>query len=145
MHWFPVLLPAQDQRVIGDSVCDLTAVVDRQGADVLHCPYTIKEFAMPADAAQAYLDLPADDRLETRLPRVLKRHAETVAKAKGETLSQYVVEVLAERVADEIGSTQEWRLTATEQAELLRILAVPSPTTDALRAATRRAEELFGI
>jgi uncharacterized protein (DUF1778 family) len=100
---------------------------------------------MSAHAAQAYLDLPADDRLETRLPRVLKRHAETVAKAKGETLSQYVVEVLAERVADEIGSTQEWRLTATEQVELLRILAAPAPTTDALGAATRRAEELFGI
>lgn len=100
---------------------------------------------MSAHAAQAYLDLPADDRLETRLPKVLKRHAETVAKARGETLSQYVVELLAERVADEIGSTQEWRLTATEQAELLRILAVPAPTTDALRAATRRAEDLLGI
>lgn len=100
---------------------------------------------MSTHAAQAYLDLPADDRLETRLPRVLKRHAETVARAKGETLSQYVVEILAERVADEIGRTQEWRLTVTEQAELLRILATPAPTTEALGAATRRAEELFGI
>ncbi len=100
---------------------------------------------MPANAAQAYLDLPADDRLETRLPKVLKRHAETVAKSRGESLSEYVVEVLAERVANEIGSTQEWRLTATEQAELLRILAAPVPTTAALQAATRRAESLFGI
>jgi len=100
---------------------------------------------MTAHAAQAYLDLPADDRLETRLPKVLKRHAETVAKARGETLSEYVVEVLAERVADEIGAAQEWRLTVTEQAELLRILAAPAPTTEALAAATRRAETLFGV
>jgi uncharacterized protein (DUF1778 family) len=100
---------------------------------------------MTAHAAQAYLDLPADDRLETRLPKVLKRHAETVAKARGETLSEYVVEVLAERVADEIGTAQEWRLTVTEQAELLRILAAPASTTSALEAATRRAEQLFGV
>lgn len=100
---------------------------------------------MSAPAAQAYLDLPADDRLETRLPKVLKRHAETVAKARGETLSEYVVEVLAERVANEIGAAQEWRLTVTEQAELLRILAAPAPTTAALGAATRRAETIFGI
>lgn len=100
---------------------------------------------MPVRAAQAYLALPADDRLETRLPKVLKRHAEAVARAKGETLSQYVVEVLAERVADEIGSAQEWHLTDAEQAELLRILAAPAPTTKALAAAMRRAEKLFGV
>ena len=99
---------------------------------------------MLADAAQAYLNLPADDRLETRLPKVLKRHAETVAKAKGETLSEYVVEILAERVTDEIGNMQEGRLTAIEQAALLRVLAAPAPTTAALQAATRRAEDLFG-
>ena len=100
---------------------------------------------MPAHSGQAYLELPADDRLETRLPKVLKRHAESVAKARGESLSEYVIEVLAERVANEIGSTQQWQLTAIEQAELLRILAAPAPTTAALQAATRRAEDLFGI
>ena len=99
---------------------------------------------MSASTAQAYLDLPADDRFETRLPKVLKRHAESVARARGETLSQYVLEVLAERVAEEIVTTQELRLTAPEQAELLRILAAPAPMTPALAAATRRAEELFG-
>ncbi|MGH7618648.1 MAG: DUF1778 domain-containing protein [Gemmatimonadaceae bacterium] len=103
------------------------------------------EFKVSAHAGQAYLELPADDRLETRLPKVLKRHAETVAKSRGESLSEYVVEVLAERVANEIGSTQQWQLTATEQTELLRILAAPAPTTAALQAATRRAEDLFGI
>ena len=100
---------------------------------------------MPAEAAQAYLDLPADDRFETRLPKVLKRHAEAVAKARGETLSQYVLEVLAERVAGEIATTQEWRLNPAEQAELLRVLAAPAATTAALAAATERAEHLFGV
>ncbi len=100
---------------------------------------------MPTHSGQAYLELPADDRLEARLPKVLKRHAESVAKARGESLSEYVIEVLAERVANEIGSTQQWQLTAIEQAELLRILAAPAPTTAALQAATRRAEDLFGI
>jgi uncharacterized protein (DUF1778 family) len=95
-------------------------------------------------AAQAYLDQPATDRLETRLPTLLKQHAEAVAKARGETLSEYVVALLAERVANEIVATQEWRLTPTEQAELLRVLATPAPTTPALQAATRRAVELFG-
>lgn len=99
---------------------------------------------MTAPAAQAYLDLPVDDHLETRLPQVLKRHAESVARARGETLSQYVLEVLAERVAAEIVQTQELRLTATEQAELLRLLAAPATVTPALAEATRRAEELFG-
>ena len=96
-------------------------------------------------AAQGYLDLPADERFEARLPQVLKRHAETVAKSRGETLSEYVLELLAERVAEDITATQEWRLSAPEQAELLRVLASPAPTTPALNAATQRAEELFGI
>lgn len=100
---------------------------------------------MRDDAARAYLDLQADDRFETRLPRLLKRHAETVAKARGETLSQFIVGALAERVAAEIVSTQELRLTPVEQAELLRVLAMPARTTPGLVSATKRAEELFGV
>ncbi len=95
-------------------------------------------------AAQAYLDAPATDRFETRLPTLLKQHAEAVARTRGESLSQYVLALLAERVADEILSTQEWRLTPTEQAALLRVLAAPAPLTPALRAAAQRATELFG-
>lgn len=95
-------------------------------------------------AAQAYLDAPATDRFETRLPGLLKQHAEAVARARGESLSQYVLALLAEHVADEIVSTHEWCLTPTEQAELLRILAAPVPSTPALQAATERATELFG-
>ncbi|MBA4072998.1 MAG: hypothetical protein C0497_14360 [Gemmatimonas sp.] len=94
--------------------------------------------------AQAYLELPADDRFETRLPAVLKRHAEAVARSKGETLSEYVLAVLAEQVATDIVATQEWRLTPTEQVELLRILAAPAAVTPALGRAMAEAETLWG-
>ncbi|MCX5762345.1 MAG: DUF1778 domain-containing protein [Gemmatimonadetes bacterium] len=94
--------------------------------------------------AQAYLELPADDRFETRLPAVLKRHAETVARSKGETLSEYVLAVLAEQVATDIVATQELRLTPTEQIELLRILAAPTVVTPALERAMAEAEALWG-
>ena len=100
---------------------------------------------MSNHAARAYLEQPADDRLETRLPRLLKRHAEAVARARGQTLSEYLVGLLAERVASDIATTQEWKLTAHEQAELLKVLAAPAPTTPALAVAMRRAEELFGV
>jgi len=36
---------------------------------------------MAASKARAYLDLTADERFESRIPGVLKRHAETVARA----------------------------------------------------------------
>ena len=101
------------------------------------------EMTMTA-TAQAYLELPADDRFETRLPAVLKRHAEAVARSKGETLSEYVLEVLAEQVATDIVATQEWRLTPTEQVELLRILAVPTVVTPAFERAMAEAEALWG-
>ena len=94
--------------------------------------------------AQAYLELPADDRFETRLPAVLKRHAETVAKSRGETLSEYVLGVLAEKVATDIVATQDLRLTPTEQVELLRILSAPAVVTPALERAMAEAETLWG-
>jgi uncharacterized protein (DUF1778 family) len=94
--------------------------------------------------AQAYLDQPANERFETRIPAVLKRHAEAVARAKGESLSEYVLEVLAEQVATDIVATQELRLTPSEQAELLRILAAPAVVTPALAQAMAAAEALWG-
>lgn len=93
---------------------------------------------------QAYLGLPANERFETRIPAALKRHAETVAKSRGESLSEYVLEVLAERVATDIIATQELRLTPPEQAELLRILAAPATVTPALERAMAEAEALWG-
>lgn len=96
-------------------------------------------------AAQAYVGLPADERFETRIPAALKRHAETVARARGESLSQFVLEVLAERVATEMVAIQELALTPTEQGELLRILSAPSSVTPALEKAMAAAEALWGL
>jgi uncharacterized protein (DUF1778 family) len=94
--------------------------------------------------AQAYFRLPADERFETRIPAVLKRHAETVARFRGESLSEYVLEVLAEKVATDIIAAQELQLTPPEQVELLRILAVPAVTTPALARAMAEADVLWG-
>jgi uncharacterized protein (DUF1778 family) len=94
--------------------------------------------------ARAYLTQPANERFETRIPVVLKRHAETVAKAKGESLSEYVLEVLAEKVAADIVAAQELRFTPLEQAELLRVLAAPPAVTAALTQKMAEAESLWG-
>lgn len=94
--------------------------------------------------ARAYLEQPADERFETRIPAVLKRHAETVAKSRGTSLSEYVLEVLAEKVATDIFAAQELRLTPIEQTELLRILAAPALVTPALQGAMAAAESLWG-
>ena len=98
---------------------------------------------MGAFAARAYLDLPADERFESRIPEVLKRHAERVAKARGESLSQYVMEVLAERVAADMAETLELHLTTTEQAALLKLLTSPAAVTPQLAAASQRAKARF--
>ncbi len=97
-----------------------------------------------AEATLAYLDLLADERFEARVPRRLKKDAETVAKAAGFSLSEYVLRLLAERVAEELPRTQQWRLTPDEQATLLRLLAQPSEPTTALEKAREQAKKLFG-
>lgn len=94
--------------------------------------------------AQAYLALPADERFETRIPATLKRHAETIARSKGESLSEYVLALLAEQVATDIHAAQELCLTPTEQVELLRVLAAPAAVTPALERATAMADALWG-
>ncbi len=99
---------------------------------------------MGASTARAYLNLPADDRFESRIPAVLKRHAEMVARGKGETLSEYVMEVLAERVATDIVETQELHLTTPEQAALLKLLTAPAVVTPQLAAASTSAKARFG-
>ena len=97
-----------------------------------------------AEATLAYLDLLADERFEARVPHRLKKDAETVAKARGCSLSEYVLRLLAERVAEDLPGTQQWRLTPGEQATLVRLLAAPSGPTPALEKARRKAEKLFG-
>lgn len=99
---------------------------------------------MRPESVQAYLGLPADERFEARVPARLKRDAELVAQARGESLSQYVLRVVAERVAEEYPATQQWRLTPSEQVQLLRVLAAPPQASPALEEARKRAEETFG-
>ena len=97
-----------------------------------------------AEATFAYLDLLADERFEARVPRRLKKDAEVVAKSRGFSLSEYVMRLLAERVAEELPRTQQWRLTPDEQVTLLRLLAQPSGPTPELEKARQKAEKLFG-
>ena len=97
------------------------------------------------DAARAYLEQPAVERFETRMPAILKRHAETVAEAQGASLSQYVMQALAERVAADMSRHVEWHLTIPEQVVLLNVLSAPRVITPALESAALRARELFGI
>jgi uncharacterized protein (DUF1778 family) len=97
-----------------------------------------------ATAALPYLDRPSDARIEMRLPAALKAHAVAIALAKGEPLSQYLVEVLAERVAEELAGIRNWSLTVPEQQELLKILTQAPPQSVRLERARARAEVLFG-
>ncbi|MEJ7813325.1 MAG: DUF1778 domain-containing protein [Gemmatimonadaceae bacterium] len=94
---------------------------------------------MLTDTEMAYLELPADARLEVRLPSLLKQHAEVVAAAKGGNLSQLVIEAVAEKVSAELVLARNWRLSAPEQAELLRVLAAPQAPPPAFGVASQRA------
>ena len=97
-----------------------------------------------AEAVFAYLSQKADERFETRMPARLKEDAEAVAEAKGLSLSEYVVRLIAERVAEDLPETRQWRLTPDEQAQLLRVLMAPAASTAALEEARKRAEAVFG-
>ncbi len=97
-----------------------------------------------AAAALAYKSQPSDARLDVRLPKALKEHAEAVASANGETLSEYIIEILAERVAEQLAVTRDWHLTIPEQEELLRVLAKPKQRPLALLKAAEHAKKLFG-
>jgi|PersoiStandDraft_1058852.scaffolds.fasta_scaffold113898_1 uncharacterized protein (DUF1778 family) len=99
---------------------------------------------MPTDTELAYLELPADARMEVRLPALLKEHAELVAATRSEKLSQLVVEALAEKVSEELATVRTWKLTVPEQTELLRVLSAKTDATPALSKATQRAAKLFG-
>ena len=95
-------------------------------------------------ATRAYLDLVADDRLEVRLPRRLKADAEAVARASGQTLSQWLLTAVAERTSAAYAETLHWSLTPGETATLVRVLSAATDSTAALRAAGERAQAMFG-
>lgn len=99
---------------------------------------------MPTTAELAYLELEKDARLELRLPRLLKEHAELVAAQHGESLTEIVLEALAARVAAELPTVREWKLTAEEQVELLRVLSAPAEKTREMRLAEALASDMFG-
>lgn len=92
----------------------------------------------------AYLDLPADDRLETRLPRRLKQDAEAIARAKGQTLSQWVLAAMAEKASAEYGITLDWSLTPGETETVLRALGTQPVDSEATRRVHARATDVFG-
>jgi uncharacterized protein (DUF1778 family) len=97
-----------------------------------------------SDSEKAYLELPADSRLEIRVPAVLKQHAEMVASARHENLSEFVLSVLAQAVGEGLAEAGNWKLTITEQEELLRLLANPATHTPGMTAARAKADKLFG-
>lgn len=99
---------------------------------------------MPTNIDQTYSGLRADDRLEVRLPAILKQHAELVASARNKTVSEFVLSVLVEAVEEGLPEIGTWQLTLPEQAELLKLLAAPATQTPAMTAARENAEALFG-
>lgn len=99
---------------------------------------------MPSSAELAYTQLPADSRAEIRLPAVLKEHALRVAQARGETLTELVIEALAAIVAQEMPAIEEWNLTPDEQIRLLQTLGRQSELTARSERARADADRLFG-
>lgn len=95
-------------------------------------------------AALPYLSLKADERQELRLPALLKQHLAEVAARRGQTVSEYVVQVLASDVSAELSKALEWQLTAPELLEFMRVLMSPAPETATMAAARERAAALFG-
>lgn len=96
------------------------------------------------DTEKAYLELPANDRLDVRIPSVLKQHAELVASSRRENLSQFVLGALASAVNEGLAEAGTWKLTMPEQEVLLQILLQPATQTPAMTAALKRADSLFG-
>ncbi len=97
-----------------------------------------------SEAAAAYLDLKADERQELRLPALLKDHITQVAAAQGQSVSEYMLRVLAADVSVEIVKPIEWHLSAPEFKVLLDLLKNPPPETKYLAAARARAKKIFG-
>jgi uncharacterized protein (DUF1778 family) len=91
-----------------------------------------------------YHQLSNDDRLDMRMPVLLKQHADRCARARGESLSQYIIEAIAARVCEELPQTGSVQLSATEQAHFISALARSAPPSRQLKAAKKRATELFG-
>ena len=84
--------------------------------------YGMKQVAT-ARAAAVYRAMPADERQEFRLPALLKEHLGRVVALSGQSITEYIMAAVAERVTQDLATTGEWTLTVDEQAALLRIFA----------------------
>ena len=98
---------------------------------------------MPATAVP-YLTLKADDRQELRMPALLKAHAAQIAALRGQSTSEYLVELIATNVTLDIAQSLTWELSPQEVMTMLRVLSSPPVETVALQAARTKAVELFG-
>ena len=98
---------------------------------------------MSTAAAKAYISLQADERQEFRLSKLLKAHLNEAATLQGETVAQYVIEAVAERVTRDLAAATTWELTVPEQKRLLEILTEQPAPARALVEAMRRADALF--
>ncbi|MBK7780035.1 MAG: DUF1778 domain-containing protein [Ardenticatenia bacterium] len=97
-----------------------------------------------SNAAAVYRTLAAEERQEFRLPMLLKEHLSRAAANAGQSVTEYISMVLAERVTQDLAASTEWALSVDEQATLLRVLAsAPEPTARA-RAIAERADTMFG-
>jgi hypothetical protein len=94
--------------------------------------------------AVPYLTLKADDRQELRIPALLKAHAAQIAAARGQSTSEYLVELIATNVTVDMAQSLTWDLAPQEVMTLLRVLSSPRADTAAMKAARAKAEELFG-
>jgi len=97
-----------------------------------------------SEAATLYRALPAEERQEFRLPKLLKEHLGRAAAQSGQSVTEYITTVLAERVTQDLAASTEWVLSVDEQAALLELLAsAPEPSARA-QAVAERAKALFG-
>lgn len=97
-----------------------------------------------SDPATVYRALPAEERQEFRLPKLLKEHLARAAAQSGQSVTEYITEALAERVTEDLATYLAWNLTIEEQTALIEILARAQPPGERARAAAERADRLFG-
>ena len=97
-----------------------------------------------SSAAALYRTLPAEERQEFRLSSLLKEHLSRAAAQSGQSVTEYITTVLAERVTHDLATSIEWSLSIDEQAVLLKLLANPPDPTARASAVAERADALFG-
>ncbi len=97
-----------------------------------------------ATTATVYRTLPAEERQEFRLPALLKEHLSRAAAESGQSVSEYITTVLAERVTEDLARSAEWALSIDEQVTLLQILSQSAEPTERARLLAERADALFG-